>query len=341
MKKPADHPIEERRLELSESLHLVYSLAEERFDRLTRLATRHFDVPIALVSLVSGDRQWFKSSQGIIASETSREVSFCGHAILREDALVINDTQTDSDFVDNPLVVENPQIRFYAGHPLRYDDIPLGTLCLIDRKPRKFSEDDRDSLETLAVCVEAELRHTQMSQPEEELLSQQMESDRRNLIDPVTQSWNQSSLNLLLAREIDYPVRTRKSFALLAIRFTTAAHEFDELDESDKQEFVRRVAQGVRSALRPHDMIARTSENQLVVFAPNCNSELSEHLVGRVFNRISDSPVKAGSRDIKVDVNAGIAVANSRTTPEHLLDIAGKALNDSVRESLPQIKYLL
>ena len=88
-------------------------------------------------------------------------------------------------------------------------------------------------------------------------------------------------------------------------------------------------------------MIARTSENQLVVFAPNCNSELSEHLVGRVFNRISDSPVKAGSRDIKVDVNAGIAVANSRTTPEHLLDIAGKALNDSVRESLPQIKYLL
>lgn len=125
MKTPPTPSFENERLQALEDTNLLYSPAEERFDRITRLASRHFDMPISLISIVAGNSQWFKSSQGLATSDTSREVSFCGNAILHTEALVISDTSTDPDFTDNPLVTANPKIRFYAGHPLFYKGMPL------------------------------------------------------------------------------------------------------------------------------------------------------------------------------------------------------------------------
>jgi len=107
------HPLDEiQRLRTLQGLNLLDTLPEERFDRFTRLAARLFDVPIALVSLVDRNRQWFKSREGLEASETSRDISFCGHAILREEPLVIPDALRDPRFADNPLVTSAPHIRF-------------------------------------------------------------------------------------------------------------------------------------------------------------------------------------------------------------------------------------
>ena len=120
-------------------MNVLDTSPEERFDRLTRVAKRMFDVPIALVSLVDADRQWFKSCVGLSAAETSRDISFCGHAILGEDTFVISDARADERFADNPLVVGEPKIQFYAGCPLRaLDGWKLGTLCIIDRTPRSM-----------------------------------------------------------------------------------------------------------------------------------------------------------------------------------------------------------
>ena len=112
-------PDEALRLETLRRLSLLDSEAEERFDRLTRMARRVFNVPIALVSLVDEDRQWFKSCAGMELSETPRDISFCGHAILGDGAFVIPDTLQDERFCDNPLVTGPPHVRFYAGCPLR------------------------------------------------------------------------------------------------------------------------------------------------------------------------------------------------------------------------------
>lgn len=175
-----DLPADERtRLETLLSLNLLDTAPEERFDRLTRLAKRLFDVPISLVSIVDSDRQWFKSSQGLDAKQTPRDISFCGHSILGNDIFIIPNALQDERFADNPLVTDEPNIRFYAGCPLTVKNgSKLGTLCVIDNKPREFSEEDRSLLKDLAVMVEQEIEAIQLSTLDELTLI----SNRRGFI---------------------------------------------------------------------------------------------------------------------------------------------------------------
>lgn len=158
MRQPSIPLDETVRLVSLHSLRLLDSAPEDRFDRITRMVKRMFDVEICLVSLVDSNRQWFKSRQGLEACETSREISFCGHAILEEQAFVVEDALLDMRFADNPLVAEEPHIRFYAGYPVHSPQgHRIGTLCLIDRQPRAFSDKDREMLKDFASLVDDEL----------------------------------------------------------------------------------------------------------------------------------------------------------------------------------------
>lgn len=158
MMPPLIPPDEALRLEALRSLCLLDTPAEERFDRITRSVAHLFKVPIALVSLVDANRQWFKSRQGLAAPETPREVSFCAHAIHGDEVFVVEDAALDSRFVDNPLVTGEPRIRFYAGVPLRGPGgAKLGTLCLIDRAPRSFPSNDRSALREIGAWAEREI----------------------------------------------------------------------------------------------------------------------------------------------------------------------------------------
>lgn len=146
------------RLKSLHSLKILDSMPEDRFDRITCMAQRVFNVDICLVSLVDSERQWFKSKQGLSACETPREISFCGHAILDEAAFVIEDTHNDERFADNPLVESHPMIRFYAGYPVHAPSGErVGTLCLIDPQPRDFRPVDVETLRDFAALVDDEL----------------------------------------------------------------------------------------------------------------------------------------------------------------------------------------
>lgn len=164
-----DKPVDEAaRLEALHRLNVLDTEPEERFDRLTRLARRVFNVPIALVSLVDTERQWFKSAAGLDVIETPRDVSFCGHAILGDQILMICDAVLDERFYDNPLVLGDPGIRFYAGCPLKVaNGDKVGTLCLIDTLPRVLSDDERELLRDLAAMAEQELVAVQLATMDE------------------------------------------------------------------------------------------------------------------------------------------------------------------------------
>ncbi len=147
MLRAPDLPNDDDRVVALQALNVLDTPAEERSDRFTRIAGQVFGVPIALVSLVDANRQWFKSCYGLEVRETSRDLSFCGHAIATDKIFVIENALEDSRFADNPLVVGEPHIRFYAGQPLRSSNGSLvGTFCLIDRKPRQFNDHERSLL---------------------------------------------------------------------------------------------------------------------------------------------------------------------------------------------------
>lgn len=151
-----DH--EQARVKLLHALNLLDSDPEPVFDHITRLLSRLLDVPIALVSLVDSDRQWFKSVVGLPVRETPREYAFCAHAILGRGAFVVEDAQRDARFADNPLVTGTPNIRFYAGVPLRTSEgHALGTLCAIDSRPRHLSPEQEQILSDLAELVNREI----------------------------------------------------------------------------------------------------------------------------------------------------------------------------------------
>ncbi|MBA2682607.1 MAG: PAS domain S-box protein [Ktedonobacteraceae bacterium] len=158
-------PTEQQRLAALRALQLLDTPPEERFDRITRLATLFFGVPISLVTLVEEQRQWFKSVQGLSICETPRDQAFCAYALDVQGILIVPDALLDPRFRDNPLVTEDPWIRFYAGAPIRaLDGSSLGTLCIIDRQPRDLSPADQRVLENLAQWVEHEMNTIQISQ---------------------------------------------------------------------------------------------------------------------------------------------------------------------------------
>lgn len=156
MQSPAIPHNEQARLEALRQYSILDTLPEPLFDDITLLASQICEVPMALITLIDQDRQWFKSKRGIDATETPREVSFCGHAILGDEIFEVVNALDDSRFFDNPFVTNDPNIRFYAGMPLiTHLGFSLGTLCVVDSVPKTLSENQRNALKALARQVVA------------------------------------------------------------------------------------------------------------------------------------------------------------------------------------------
>lgn len=156
---PAPIPTDDgRRLQALRELLILDTPPEERFDRVVRFAADEFEMPMVLVSLVDANRQWFKARVGMNVCETGRDISFCGHAIVQPEILVVEDALQDERFHDNPLVTGAPHVRFYVGAPLRLPGGEVvGTLCMIDHKPRTLDAMDLAIFASLRELVVSEL----------------------------------------------------------------------------------------------------------------------------------------------------------------------------------------
>ena len=152
---PKDHINEKERLKALDSYSILDTLPEVDYDNLTAIAAEICGTPISLVSLLDNERQWFKSHHGLGPSETPKEFAFCAHAINHDDDIfIVQDSRTDERFHDNPLVIGEPRVIFYAGVPLTTEEgFPLGTLCVIDHKPKLLSQGQLNSLKALSVQV--------------------------------------------------------------------------------------------------------------------------------------------------------------------------------------------
>ena len=174
--KTASHPVpenEEKRIEALREYKVLDTLPEQAYDDFNAIAAAIMNVPISLVVLVDEGRQWFKSKIGLGVDETSREYAFCAHTIMSPDVMVINDATQDERFADNPLVTEDPRIRFYAGAPLISNlGFMVGTVCTIDRVPREITDQQKGALEALARQVMARLELRRSADQLAEVLGQ-------------------------------------------------------------------------------------------------------------------------------------------------------------------------
>jgi diguanylate cyclase (GGDEF)-like protein len=243
--KPANEAV---RIQALHGLNVLDSAPEERFDRLTRLAKRLFNVPIALVTLVDKDRQWFKSCVGLDVNETPRDVSFCGHAILQDELLLVPDAKQDKRFHDNPLVTGEPNIRFYAGYPLTVPNgNKMGTLCLIDTKPRELDDEERGLLRDLAGMAEQELMAVQMAN-----------------MDELTLLSNRRGFKALAQYALEACKHRDKPATLLFFDLNDFKHINDHYGHAEGDSALKTFADVLRIAFRESDVVGRLGGDEFV-----------------------------------------------------------------------------
>lgn len=243
-------PIDETARLLSlHSLGILDTPSEERFDRITRMAKRMFGVEICLISLVDSHRQWFKSRQGLEACETSREISFCGHAINDEAVMIVGDASRDPRFSDNPLVLSDPFIRFYAGCPIRAPNgHRIGTLCLIDKEPRGLSVEDQETLRDLAAMVEDELHVASQS-----------------TLDDLTQIANRRGFKMVAKHMLQLCRRTDTDAELLFFDLDGFKALNDTHGHGAGDEILQHFARLLIKCFRTADVISRLGGDEFVV----------------------------------------------------------------------------
>jgi GGDEF domain-containing protein len=194
---------EAERLAALRSTMCAYVPREERFDRITRIAQRMLQVPMAMISIIEDDVQWFRSAQGAAVSDTPRSLSFCSHTILSQGVFQVRDMQLDERFARHPAVVGPPFLRSYCGWPLELaPGVRVGTLCVLDTMPRTYSPDDLESIADLAHMVESELRVNAMTDSQKSLLAESSRAQRKQLLDPVTGCWSERGFAELIRRTL-------------------------------------------------------------------------------------------------------------------------------------------
>lgn len=289
MKEPEFSVNEQERLSELRSLQILDTPYEERFDRITRMAMRLFGVPIATVSLVDENRQWFKSCFGLDVRETERRISFCGHAILLNEALVVEDATQDERFHDNPLVTGEPRIRFYAGQPLRnMSGHGLGTLCILDREARKFTDEDRLMLADLAGMVEREMMAVELATSDELTHI----SNRRGFI-------TLSKYTLDLCKRQLYPA-SLIFFYLDKFKQINYVYGHAEGDRA-----LKLFAEQMRDSFRSSDLFARLGGDEFVALITNSNDLMIQELIDR-FDKSLQSRVTELNLPYTVEFSQGI-----------------------------------
>ncbi|MGH1470802.1 MAG: sensor domain-containing diguanylate cyclase [Cellvibrionaceae bacterium] len=263
MKTPDIPANEKSRLETLRAQNILDTPNEERFDRLTRMVKRIFDVPIAIVSLIDENRQWFKSCIGLDVTETSRDVSFCGHAILGQEIFMIENATLDSRFHDNPLVTGDPNIRFYAGCPLQAaNGEQLGTLCIIDNKPRTLSQEELETLKDFAAMAEREIAAVQLA-----------------TIDELTQISNRRGFMMLAEHGLNLCIRQKIPASLVFFDLNKFKQINDDYGHAEGDKALIIFSDYIKNNLRESDLFARVGGDEFVVLFTNTTKKQAEDVI--------------------------------------------------------------
>ena len=340
---------EAERLDALRSYGVLDSLPEQGYDDIVQIASSISDSPIALISLIDEDRQWFKARVGLEVPETARDLAFCGHAILHPDeVLIVEDALEDERFASNPLVLSDPSIRFYAGAPLKTSSgLALGTLCVIDRVPRELSENQVRTLQALArqVMAQLELRRAidelNESAREREAGRQQLLVSQRELeaanealakestTDSLTQVANRRAFELKLDEEFDRAARYGTELSLMLLDADHFKSVNDEFGHSAGDETLKQMAEIFTSNTRLSDTPARYGGEEFAILLPNAGREVALELAERFRAAIENADWEFRPMTVSVGVATRSDFVQTRRA---LVDAADRVLYEAKSE---------
>ena len=316
---------EAERIAALRSAMCAYVPREDRFDRITRMAQRMMHVPIALISIIEDDEQWFRSAQGLHVPGTTRDISFCGHAIMQSDVFKVPDTLMDPRFAKNPLVTGLPFIRSYCGWPLEIAlGLRVGTLCVLDTMPRTFSKDDQQILADLAHMVESELRINALTDNQKALMAQASRDQRKKLLDPQTGCWSEAGFIELLRRTL-VDVQAGTAYAALCGFHLLNHDDFSVTDEQGGAiAKAMLIAQFIRQRLPANAILCRMPGGRGCILFAARDKDLVREQVSTFLQEPGYEPVAGMVFPQKMNLmHSGLRIDASQATqdPAHLFEM--------------------
>jgi diguanylate cyclase (GGDEF)-like protein len=320
MKAAPPHPAEAPRLQTVNDLSLLDPRHEATFDRVVQLARRYFRVPICAFSVIDASRQVFKASEGIDLTEAPRGLSFCAHAILGEDILCIPDASLDPRFADNPVVTGPLQLRFYAGAPVfASNGLPVGALCVIDRVPRRFDDEQLQALRSFADIIQDELVVRTLP-----------------VRDPLTGLYNRRFADHALRTELRRAYRGQLPLTVLEVDVDNLQRVNDRLGQRAGDALLRRVAEQLSlPCRRPGDLVARFEDDKFLIALPDTNIEDARSIAEQIRDQIRELQPAESTDDDGVTASIGGVVVRDIAQlgygPELILNGADRLLDRAKR----------
>lgn len=305
---------EAQRLATLYKLKILDTQKEERFDRITRIGCKLFGVPISVISFLELERQWMKSTQGLDIKEAIRKTSFCGHVILKDEVMIVEDAKEDKRFHDNPFVIKKPNFRFYVGCPLKVNKQNVGVLCLIDDKPRQKSEIDKKLIWDLAQMVEMELESFQLSTTDE-----------------LTGLSNRRGFLKIAGYLFQKCQSENKLFTLLFFDLDKFKYINDHFVHAQGDKVLKIFTDSLLKNFRSQDVIARLGGDEFCVFC----SGLNQKDVGKIIKRLKKSLKSTPTTGYNIEFSVGIIQYNPKEheTLEEMLKLADSKMYSNKKEN--------
>ncbi|HUF71294.1 MAG TPA: sensor domain-containing diguanylate cyclase [Gammaproteobacteria bacterium] len=328
--------------QLSESTFFCTPI-EERFERITRLARRALHVPVAAITFLTEQKQWFKSVAGWSVTELPNEQSFCPITLAAGQMTIFEDTKKEPAVSKHPLVTNAPQFRFYAGLPIMDENGDLcGTFCVFDQKPRQLSPADKATLEDLAQLAQREILGERMKTVHTSLTAKLGIARRESMMDPLTRLWNRRGASVMIKGALDEAKRQGSSVAVAILDLDNFKQVNDTFGHQIGDEVLRKTALRLIQSLRNNDCVCRFGGDEFLLIMKDADTDTARAAAERIRRQVSETPIPTRHGDITVSTSIGFVVGagETDTSVEDLIERADQALLKSKSQGRDRVVQL-